>query len=622
MNELNLNTELNKKSWTSRFFYSLKYNLKEFSLDFLMLYCFISLLYKSFAFLSMVSFDTENPLKLFNGANLVYSYSVCIFFIFLFISFSFLFKGRHHMRYLLGLTTVISILLLLDIWYYRGFLTVPSLYLLKQTANLDNLEGSILSMAHPIDVVFVADLIPLYVITILKRKWYKGYKRNTVLFLFTFLISFYYTMFIPIKYDLFKIYDSNHFLFNFTWKPSRTLGRLSPIGYHVYDAYAYINDSQRLKLTPKDHKDIKEFYKNNREDLKENTYFGAFKGKNLLVIQWESLENFPVMQRIEGQEITPNLNKLVGNSIYFSNYNEEVNEGTSSDADLMTNTSIYPLRRGSTFFRYADTKYNSMPKILQSMGYSTTAMHPDNGAFWNWMPGLKSIGFEKCIDTASFKVDESIGLGLSDGSYLRQAVPMIAKEKQPFYHFMVTLTSHAPFDLPKKYRELPLSKTLDESHLGGYLQSIHYTDMELGKFMDNLSKEGLLDNTVVVVYGDHCGIHKYYPDEVKEMNPPSFILDNGKRIPLIIYSKGYKGEEIKTNGGQIDLMPTLLYLLGTPKDKYVNTCIGKNLLNTNKNFSILNDRSVVGDTSDKKAVKLAQEALDVSDKIIKSNYYK
>lgn len=622
MNDLNINTKLNKKNWTSKLYNNVKYNLRQFSLDFLMLYCLLSLLYKSIAFLSIISYDITNPFKLINGYKLIFSYSVCIFFILLFISFSYLFKGIHHMLYLLILTAIISIILLLDLWYYRGFLTVPSFYLIKQTANLNNLGGSILSMARPIDIVFIADLIPLLAICIIKRKSYKEYKRNKTLFAVTFLISFYFTMFIPIKYDLFKINDPNHYLFTFTWKPSRTLGRLSPIGYHVYDAYAYINDSQRLKLKPEDRKEIKDFYKNNHENLKNNSYYGTFKGKNLLVIQWESLENFPVGEKIEGQEITPNLNKLLGNSIYFSNYEEEVNEGTSSDADLMTNTSIFPLRRGSTFFRYADTKYNSMPKILQSMGYSTTAMHPDNGAFWNWMPGLKSIGFEKCIDTASFKVDESIGLGISDGSYLRQAVSMIKKEKQPFYHFMVTLTSHSPFDLPKQYRSMTLSKKLDESHLGGYLQSIHYTDAELGKFINNLSKEGALDNTVVVIYGDHCGIHKYYPDEVKDMNPPSFILNNGKRIPLIIYNKDYKGEEVKTNGGQIDLMPTLLYLLGTPKEKYINTCMGKNLLNTDKNFAILNDRSIVGDSSDKTAIKQALDALDVSDKIIRSNYFK
>ena len=621
---MNTNISTNKDpKWTSRFMQSFKRNLKEFSLDFFMIYTFFSILFKSIAFLSVTIYDKKSILGIFSGSSLVISYTVCCFFILLFISFSFILKGRHHLRYLIILNTIISIIFLSDVWYYRGFLTVPSLYLIKQTANLGNLEGSIFAMARLIDFIFIADLIPIFILFIVRRNWYRDYKRNKALFTVTFLLSFYFTMFIPIKSDVFGIYDKNRYLFNFTWKPSRTLGRLTPIGYHVYDVYAYFKDSSRITLTSTDKKEISDFYKKNKENLPDNSYFGAYKGKNLLIIQWESLENFPVLQKVEGQEITPNLNKIVQNSLYFSNYHEQVNEGTSSDADLMTNTSIYPVRRGSTFFRYADTKYNSLPLIMQSMGYSTTAMHPDNGAFWNWMPGLKSIGFQKLYDTSAFNVTEKIGLGISDGCYLNQAVSKIEKEKQPFYHFMVTLTSHTPFDLPDKYREMHLNSKLDKSCLGGYLQSIHYTDKQLGLFMNKLKEDGLLDNTVVVIYGDHCGIHKYSNDVVEKMKDiPPYMKDNEKRIPLIIYNKDSKMQEIKTNGGQIDLMPTISYLMGIPKDKYENTCIGKNLLNTNKDFTILNDRSVVGDKRDKKSIKLMQEGFDVADKIIGSNYYK
>ncbi|MCO5386311.1 MAG: sulfatase-like hydrolase/transferase [Desulfosporosinus sp.] len=123
-----------------------------------------------------------------------------------------------------------------------------------------------------------------------------------------------------------------------------------------------------------------------------------------------------------------------------------------------------------------------MPKILREDGYNTLAIHPDKGSYWNWMPALTAIGFEKTMDESRFNLDEKIGLGLSDGSYFRQLAPIISEQKQPFYNFMVTLTSHNPFDLPEQYRSLILSEEFDKSKLGGYFQSIRYTDEQLGIF--------------------------------------------------------------------------------------------------------------------------------------------
>jgi phosphoglycerol transferase MdoB-like AlkP superfamily enzyme len=134
------------------------------------------------------------------------------------------------------------------------------------------------------------------------------------------------------------------------------------------------------------------------------------KGKNLIFIQLESFENFVIGQKINNQEITPNLNRFLKNSIYFDSIEEQVHLGTSSDSDLLVNASVYPVRSGSTFFRYPDNTYNSLPKLLEKSGYSTLAIHPDKGAYWNWMPALKSMGFQKCIDASYFNMTEFIGL--------------------------------------------------------------------------------------------------------------------------------------------------------------------------------------------------------------------
>ncbi len=98
----------------------------------------------------------------------------------------------------------------------------------------------------------------------------------------------------------------------------------------------------------------------------------------------------------------------------------------------MTNTSVFPVRKGSTFFRFPNSTYNSLPTILENHGYYTKAIHADKGSYWNWAPALTDIGFQQCIDAKSFKMDETIFLGLSDGSFFRQMKDTVIKQKTTF----------------------------------------------------------------------------------------------------------------------------------------------------------------------------------------------
>ncbi|WP_297422639.1 LTA synthase family protein [Clostridium sp.] len=543
-----------------------------------------------------------------------------------FISFSLLFKGIGRVVYTIVIDLLLTFLILIDVWYFRGFLTVPSALILTQTANLDNMSGSILSMTSNLDFIFLFDFIILAIYVYISRKSFSNNHRRAIkTFLCTFIISILYIIYVPISINVFNNKDvPNAYLFS-NYDKSNTARYFSPIGYHIIDCYTVYRDSQPYKLTNQDKADIKELFETKKEDLPNNEYFGMAKGKNLIYIQVESLENFVIGKKINGKEITPNLNKLVQSSLYFPNTFEQVNEGTSSDADLMVNTSMLPLRQGSTFFRYPNTNYNSMPNILETQGYSTYAIHPDKGSFWNYKNGLLGIGFDNFSDYYSFNVDEVIGLGISDRRYFEQVVPMIKKEKQPFYTETVTLTSHGPFDLPEKYRELGLDPELNESKLGGYFESLHYTDKQIGYFIDQLDKEGLLKNSIIAIMGDHTGIHKYYDDTIGQLSHKEdwFLNTGNPTVPFIIYDPSKKQGKTfdKMYNGQIDVMPTLLYLLGIDKDKYENTALGRNLLNTNKSFAVLTNGTLKGgENLTDKEKEVYKKSLDISDKMIRANY--
>lgn len=601
----------------------LKSSLRYVAKDVLFYYTLLSVLLKSVIMIGFVTSGNHARIDLLSGFHNIPYIAVYVCFILALLSFSFLFKGRLHMWFLVFVNLLVSVLLLTDLWYYRGFGTFVNLHLLKQTANLDNLSDSILSMARSSDIVFVFDIAVLFLMVLVNGNPYKKMNRSVLAFAFLFIVSVGYITYMHIENDVKGRGGVNNMLFNTYWTPNQTISNLSPVGYHLYDTYTYWKDNRMFSLTSKEKDEIKAWFAGKKEDLPDNSYKAMFKGKNLIVIQVESLESFVLNQKINGQEITPNLNKLLANSLYFSDFYEQVYNGTSSDADLMANTSVYPVRRGSTFFRYPHNTYNSLPKLLQNNGgYSTVAIHPDKGAYWNWMDALKAIGFQRCIDSASFKIDEWIGLGLSDGSFLRQVERIAVNQKQPFYMFMVTLSSHGPFNLPNGYRELNLDEKLDRTKLGGYFQSVHYTDKHIGIFLSKLKEDGLLDNTVVVIYGDHTGVHKYYQDEVSKIQPAQdWWLDGHHHIPFIIYQSGMKGGEMKVKGGQVDILPTVAYLMGIDEDKYSNTAIGRNLLKTGKDFAVLADKTYVGDTSDSRAKDNAVKGIDISDLIIRGNYF-
>lgn len=586
----------------------------------LYLYTLISVLLKEILFILLISTPGANGIDIMHAVYGVPPFLVYVSFLILVISVSFIFSGKANAAALIIINLLCSVFIIFDIWNYRAFGNFISLYMINQTANLENLSDSIISMFRFIDIIFISD-IPIFIYLLIRGKIdYKLKGKRLQLFLIPNIICllfiFGYHYVVDIAY-----YNENFIMFRVCWTPNQTMFNLSPIGYTYYDAYNYYTERKKLFLTGEDKKEIKSWFDNNKENEENNKYYSMFKGKNLLVIQVESLENFVIDRKINGEEITPTLNKIKNNSIYFSNYNEQVYNGTSSDADLMTNTSIYPVRSGSTFFRFPGNQYNSLPLILQDMGYSTYAIHPDKGAYWNWMSGLKGVGFKNLIDASCFNNEEQIGLGLSDGSFLKQVVPIIEKEKKPFYTFMVTLTSHAPFDLPEQYKYLKLNSDLDSTKMGGYFQCMNYTDKQLGIFLNTLDMKGLLKDTLIVIYGDHTSVHKFYNDEMKAIpaKEPWWQNEN-KEIPLFIYYKGLKSETIDTIGGQVDLMPTLCYLLGAEKNKYENTVMGKNLLNTKYSYALLANGSVVGNLDNKKK-QAVKNGIGIADKIIRSNYF-
>lgn len=551
-----------------------------------------------------------------NDYNLTSSIAFC--FTILFFSPSLLFKGRTRLWMTWFFSTILSCLLLADLVYFRGYTDFLTLHLFKQLTNLEDLGSSILSLLYFTDIIFIIDCLLFFLFLILKKGVGERISRQIPWFLVICVLATGYVYSAHYRYDLVEN-GENQVIFRICWAPTDTMRNLSPVGYHFYDGYVYFKENQVIELSPEQEEEIQHWYAQHQEVTPADDLKGIFSGQNLILLQVESLENFVVNQHYNSQEITPTLNLLLNDSIYFPNFYEQVWNGTTSDAELLANASVYPVRRGSTFFRYPLNEYNSLPKLLAEKGYTTQASHPDNAGYWNWVEALTAMGFSNTLDVTDFVMDEKIGLGLSDESFLRQMMPLLEQSQQPFYNFIITMTSHGPYDIPVEYRDLEIDPQIDQTKLGGYFQSIHYTDKQIGMFLDNLDKSGLLENTVVVIYGDHGGIHKYYNNELSGIQPQEdWWMSDDHKVPLIIYKKGLDSKVIDTAGGQIDILPTIAYLMGVEEDQYSHTALGRNLMTTKRDYAVLADGTFIGESEELK--EHAVNGLTISDLLVQSNY--
>ncbi|PWK13488.1 LTA synthase family protein [Tumebacillus permanentifrigoris] len=327
-------------------------------------------------------------------------------------------------------------------------------------------------------------------------------------------------------------------------------------------------------------------------DPAEATNFGVAQGKNLIVIQLESFQNFVIGRKVDGQEITPNLNKLLGESQYFDHFNTMIGQGNTSDAEFITNTSLYPLESGAMSTIYKDKDFPSLPKLLSAAGYDTFTMHVNDVSFYNRNRMYPNMGYDQYYDKKYFGEEDVISMGASDNVLYRKSIALLQERQQrgqPFYANYVTLSSHHPFKIPAGADGLTLSAEYagKDSMLGDYLRAVHYTDAALGTFFDELKAKGLWDNTVIALYGDHFAFH------ADSVSGTDSILLNGLlgriydmtdmlNVPLIVRVPGMPGQVRHGVGGQIDTLPTLSNLLGISLGDQIH--FGQDLLNQPDNL--------------------------------------
>ncbi|MGG1215375.1 LTA synthase family protein [Micromonospora provocatoris] len=489
----------------------------------------------------------------------------------LFLGFAFLFKGRKKYISLIIIDLLMSFLLYANVLYYRffnDFLTLPTL---TQTQNFGDVSGSVTSLLKPSDILFFVDIILLLLVFTFnfRRIEVKNIARRKVTALLLLALTITGINLAIAEVDrpqlLTRGFDRNYIV--------KYLGMYN---YTIYDAVQSTKAStQRVFADSDDISEVINFTKSNYAEPNPD-YFGAGKGMNVIYVHMESIQNFLIDYELHGEEVTPFLNSLTseGNTLYFDNFFHQTAQGKTADAEFMVANSLYGLPQGSAFTTKGLNTYQAAPAILGQQGYTSAVLHGNTGSFWNRDEIYKSLGYDKFYDSSYYEMNQEdlANYGLMDKPFFEQSIPYLESLSQPFYANFITVTHHFPFTIDEEEATIAPHTTGNKT-VDNYFQTARYADEALEQFFSYLKATGLYDNSIIIMYGDHYGIsnnHNRAMKEVigKEVTP--FESAGLQRTPLFIRVPGMEGGVNHEFAGQIDLLPTLLHLLGIDTNEYVH----------------------------------------------------
>ncbi|WP_379133938.1 LTA synthase family protein [Paenibacillus sp. sgz500958] len=502
--------------------------------------------------------------------------------------------------YYMAANLFISVIYFSVLMYYKYYGVIVTYHALEQADKVTKVGESTYSLLDPYYLFIFVDIVvfmfymfrPKY-IAIWKNRGMKKMNRTALIGI----------MSVSVALCLFNIWP-NHASMNEN-KKAESMGLLS---YEMYTIFADSTEEEEII----DAKDISQQAVNDLKGISDPVtplYQGVDKNKNLIVIQMESFQNFLIGLKIDGQEITPNLNKLVKNEFFFNNFYTNAGQGTTSDAEFVVNTSLYvPHHEAATSSDYMDKTLPSLPRLMSANGYSTSTFHTNSVEFWNRKALYKAIGFDKYYDQAFYGDDDHIAFGSSDEVLFAKTLPELAKldaQDQPFYAMVISMSAHHPYDMPESKIRIKLPERYDGTLVSHYIQAQNYADYAMGQFLDGLKASGVWDNSVIVFYGDHQGLPLYSlggdeKDLMKEMVGREYGYTDMFNVPFIVHAPGAgQPAVLSQTGGQIDILPTVANLLGVSVENQLH--FGQDLFNQTTNLlpvrHFLPTGSFINDTS-------------------------
>lgn len=485
---------------------------------------------------------------------------------------------------------IITFILYADFLYYSystNFLSFYQIENIKYSREIASGVSCIISIKSML--IFFIDNILVIALSILGYKKIKSTEySNKILKIALIVIIIILNVFI-VKNKINDIYISKGY------NKSLIVENASIYYYHYEDAKDYLSSIFRKEEI--DEEKLKNVYEENINS-KENTteYTGTAKDSNVIILQLESLNEFIIGKKVNGKEITPNLNKFFRENIYCSNmYNQGL--GSTADSEFEMENSMYPLENGYVFQKYSNNTWLDIYTILKENGYYTSFMHPNTSTFWNREEVYKAgYNIDEYNDISRFPNIEQAGEFYSDEGFFEEAVKIMNSYERKFCTTLVSVTTHIPFyltgvsNLEEKVTITQEDVSMYENEtFRNYIISCNFVDYAFGKFIEDLEETGLMENSILIVYGDHGAsltatddlIKLYEENEIEYTDFENTTKD--VHVPFGIKIPNVEGAKTVENAvAKIDIKPTILDLLNV-EDKF---SIGSSIF-TSKDYAFI-----------------------------------
>ncbi len=321
-------------------------------------------------------------------------------------------------------------------------------------------------------------------------------------------------------------------------------------------------------------------YFNTQPNHDINNFSGIFSDKNLILIMAESLDTFAI-----NEELTPNLYRLKTENAYFENYYSPLYYRSTADTEFLTQTSMYPNKNVTlSMDAYIENDFPyTLPKLFESRGYETLSFHNYIDYFYPRSTfHLESLGYN------SYYGPEEMGMTVknsdndiifnhdwqSDYDMMVAAVPEFINEDK-FFVNMLTVSGHFRYNSDHEIASKHTQAVIDyeirndielDSEIFYYLAANIELDLAIGYLFDELEANNKIDDTVVIIFGDHYayGVDNTTIWEYDDMKDDGSDMDL-HNVPMLIYSDSFiLDNTIDNYMSSIDIMPTLANLFSLP----------------------------------------------------------
>ena len=381
-----------------------------------------------------------------------------------------------------------------------------------------------------------------------------------------------------------------------------------------------------------EYKKVDEYFAQKGEPL-DNDYTGIFKGKNVVAVMLEGVDTWMI-----DKKYTPAMCYMMENGLNFTNYHSPTfGTGHTFNAEFAFNTGYFSPLSAVSATNFSSNQFPySMANLFAREGYTANSFHYNTSEFYNRGIMHKSFGYEAYNSFPDFGMPVTVSQ--SDSNILKNDdIYKKMTEKQPFFDFVITYSGHVPytFDDAKlalaKQNHPDLIDPAMNQEKNNCLILAADTDDFFKQLLTRLDSDGLLDDTVIVVYTDHYA-YGFSDQELLESYKNGEIMH---RVPAFIYAKGLMGKNISKPAQTIDMLPTMLNLFGIKTDARF---IGNDILSPeNKGFAYFGNAAWLDDKmyyvpSDKEPDpqlkehiqsqnKRVQESFEITEIVVTGDYF-